>query len=522
MSWYRAGEIAGSAGNAVITGVNTNWIDNKQAVGAGQALIISVGDATQIYEIEQVESATQIRLTSPLKQDYSGEYAILTFYVDSVPDFARRLSTLIGYFTTQLTGLQDLVTSDSDVTFIKPDGTSVIIPSIHALTKWVDEYKKWFDTAREGIDNAATNASEAKAGRDEAEQAKLDAITAATGAEEYAQQAEDYAEQAGTRAQSAASSENNAATSATAAAESQNAAAESEKLAVSSANSATLAAQNAQESKEAAQQAAQNAQNYCNKAEEIANNLIDELQTKAPLDSPALTGTPTAPTPELSATGGEVATAEFVKQAVSALVSSSPETLDTLKELADALGNDPNFATTMTNALADKQPLNPVLTSLSGLATAGDQLPYFSDPNVMALTGLSAIGRVLIGQNSKNEVLEYLEVEKYATDALCSTAGNAWGSPDVGGLIFAAYCGESDDDNNRKLIRGKIVAGSRLGMLSISAKCSVSGAHASSPQFMVASPNSYPQAGTFAALSGSTLTTLGKTEASIGLFIRIA
>ncbi|MGT3194364.1 prophage tail fiber N-terminal domain-containing protein, partial [Yersinia enterocolitica] len=193
-------------------------------------------------------------------------------------------------------------------------------------------------------------------------------------------------------------------TSATAAAESQSTAAESEKLAASSAHSATQSAQNAQESKEAATQAAQNAQNYCNKAEEIANNLTDEVQTKAPLNSPALTGTPTAPTPDISATGGEVATAEFVKQAVSALVDSSPEALDTLNELAEALGNDPNFATTMTNALAGKQPLSAILTSLSGLATAENKLPYFSNKNMMALANLSAVGRVMIGQNSKNEV----------------------------------------------------------------------------------------------------------------------
>ncbi|MBW5879400.1 prophage tail fiber N-terminal domain-containing protein, partial [Yersinia enterocolitica] len=250
-------------------------------------------------------------------------------------------------------------------------------------------------------------------------------------------------------------------TSATAAAESQSTAAESEKRAASSAHSATQSAQNAQESKEAAQQAAQNAQNCRNEVEEVANNLANEVQTKAPLDSPALTGTPTAPTPDISATGGEVATAEFVKQAVSALVDSSPEALNTLNELADALGNDPNFATTMTNALAGKQPLSAILTSLSGLATAGNKLPYFSNKNMMALTNLSAVGRVMIGQNSKNEVLEYLGLKKYVADALRATTGNAWGSPNVGGLIFAAYCGESDDDNNRTLIRGKVIPGSR-------------------------------------------------------------
>lgn len=211
MSWYRDGEITGSAGNPVITGVNTNWLDNKQAIGAGQALIISVGDATQVYEIAQVESATQIRLTSPLKQDYFGEYAILTFYIDSVPDFARKLSSIIGYFQGQLTGLQELVTSDNAVDFIKPDGTSIKIPSINSLTKWVTEYQAWFDNAREEIDGAATNAAEAKAARDAAVQAKLDAIAAAAGVEEYAQESKKYANQAAASAQSASASETSAA-----------------------------------------------------------------------------------------------------------------------------------------------------------------------------------------------------------------------------------------------------------------------------------------------------------------------
>ncbi|MEB0968399.1 hypothetical protein VC899_25015, partial [Citrobacter braakii] len=86
----------------------------------------------------------------------------------------------------------------------------------------------------------------------------------------------------------------------------------------------------------------------------------------------------------------------------------------TLNELAAALGNDPEFATTITNALAGKQPLNDTLTSLSGLVTADNKLPYFSDKNVMALANLTAVGRGLIGQNSKNEVLDYLGVKSAA------------------------------------------------------------------------------------------------------------
>lgn len=90
----------------------------------------------------------------------------------------------------------------------------------------------------------------------------------------------------------------------------------------------------------------------------------------APLASPALTGTPTAPTAPQTVNNTQIATTAFVKSALAALVASSPEALDTLNELAAALGNDPNFATTMTNALAGKQPLDNTLTALSGKSVA--------------------------------------------------------------------------------------------------------------------------------------------------------
>ncbi|ENO7617989.1 tail fiber protein [Klebsiella pneumoniae] len=74
----------------------------------------------------------------------------------------------------------------------------------------------------------------------------------------------------------------------------------------------------------------------------------------APKASPTFTGTPTAPTPANSDNSKRLATTEFVVKALAALAGSAPETLDTLKELADALGNDPNFATTVLNKLAEK------------------------------------------------------------------------------------------------------------------------------------------------------------------------
>ena len=94
------------------------------------------------------------------------------------------------------------------------------------------------------------------------------------------------------------------------------------------------------------------------------------LALKAPLASPAMTGTPTAPTAAQTVNNTQIATTAFVKAAIAALVASSPAALDTLNELAKALGNDPNFATTMTNALAGKQPLDNTLTALSGKSVA--------------------------------------------------------------------------------------------------------------------------------------------------------
>jgi hypothetical protein len=93
----------------------------------------------------------------------------------------------------------------------------------------------------------------------------------------------------------------------------------------------------------------------------------------APLASPAFTGTPTAPTAAPGTSTTQIANTEFVALAVADLVASSPAALDTLNELATALANDPNFATTMTNALAGKVPTSRNVNT-SGLASGGGSL----------------------------------------------------------------------------------------------------------------------------------------------------
>ncbi|WP_208486605.1 phage tail protein [Escherichia coli] len=103
----------------------------------------------------------------------------------------------------------------------------------------------------------------------------------------------------------------------------------------------------------------------------FSTTINNALALKAPLSSPALTGTPTAPTAAQSVNNTQIATTAFVKSAIAGMVGSAPAALDTLNELAVALGNDPNFATTMLNALAGKQPLDNTLTNLSGKDVAG-------------------------------------------------------------------------------------------------------------------------------------------------------
>jgi hypothetical protein len=77
----------------------------------------------------------------------------------------------------------------------------------------------------------------------------------------------------------------------------------------------------------------------------------------APTDSPTFTGSPAAPTATVGANNTQIANTAFVQAAIAALVDASPATLNTLKELATALGDDPNFATTMATALGLKAPL---------------------------------------------------------------------------------------------------------------------------------------------------------------------
>lgn len=136
--------------------------------------------------------------------------------------------------------------------------------------------------------------------------------------------------------------------------------------------------------------------------------LNDDLQLKANRHNPTFTGTVKAPTPASDSNDTSVSTTAWVRQAIAELVDSSPETLDTLSEIAAALGNDPNFATTMTNQLAGKQPLSPLLTAIAAVTTAANKLPYFTGSNQVGLADFTSTARDLLAKGSTADIINFL------------------------------------------------------------------------------------------------------------------
>ncbi len=254
---------------------------------------------------------------------------------------------------------------------------------------------------------AQTSAARAGASETAAKTSETQAASSAGDAGASATAAAASEKAAAASAAEAKTSETNAATSASTAAASATAASSSASEASTHAAASDTSASLAAQSSTAAGAAATRAEDAAKRAEDIADvisledasltkkgivklssatdsdsealaatpkavkTVMGEVQTKAPLDSPAFTGTPTTPTPPDDAKGLQTANAEFVRKLIAALVGSVPESLDTLQELADALGNDPNFATTVLNKLAGKQPLDETLTALSGKSVDG-------------------------------------------------------------------------------------------------------------------------------------------------------
>ena len=83
----------------------------------------------------------------------------------------------------------------------------------------------------------------------------------------------------------------------------------------------------------------------------------DSVTTAKIADSVALGGSPTTTTQSATDNSTKVATTAYADAAVAALADSAPSTLNTLNELAAALGDDANYATTTATAIGTKMPL---------------------------------------------------------------------------------------------------------------------------------------------------------------------
>ncbi len=116
------------------------------------------------------------------------------------------------------------------------------------------------------------------------------------------------------------------------------------------------------------------ADNTSDAAKPVSTAQQAALDLKAPLASPALTGTPTAPTAANATNSTQLATTAFVKAVIGDLINGAGTSLDTLNELAAALGNDANFATTVTTSLGTKLVKTANLSDLSDAAAARTNL----------------------------------------------------------------------------------------------------------------------------------------------------
>ncbi|RXG87647.1 hypothetical protein [Bradyrhizobium vignae] len=113
----------------------------------------------------------------------------------------------------------------------------------------------------------------------------------------------------------------------------------------------------------------------------------------APSFSPAFTGVPTAPTPAAGVNTTQIATMEALQTAIANLVASAPGTLDTLNEIATALGDDPNFSATITASLGNRLRID----AAQGL-TSGQQAQGRSN------LGLGTVATLNVGTGANNIV----------------------------------------------------------------------------------------------------------------------
>nr|WP_249649697.1 phage tail protein [Pectobacterium carotovorum] len=175
----------------------------------------------------------------------------------------------------------------------------------------------------------------------------------------------------------------------------------------------------------------------------------------APKNSPVLTGTPTAPTTAQTANNTQIATTAFVKSALAALVNGSPAALDTLQELANALGNDPHFSTTVVNAIADVK--TDVANKLNAHASILDAHPQYAPKASPAFTGTPTAPTAASSSNDtqlattafvKAAVAALVNGSPAALDTLQELANALGNDPNFSTTVLNTLAGKLAKDQN--------------------------------------------------------------------------
>ncbi|WP_350238882.1 tail fiber protein [Pectobacterium colocasium] len=192
----------------------------------------------------------------------------------------------------------------------------------------------------------------------------------------------------------------------------------------------------------------------------------------APKASPAFTGTPTAPTTAQTANNTQIATTAFVKTAIAALINGSPAALDTLQELANALGNDPHFSTTILNAIAEVK--TEVTTKLNAHASTLDAHPQYAQKASPTFTGTPTAPTAGAAANDtqiattafvKAAIAALVNGSPAALDTLQELANALGNDPNFSTTVLNALAGKLAKDQNGADIPDKTQFRQNIGLL---------------------------------------------------------
>ena len=364
-----------SAANAKKSELNAETSKNSAATDAASALLSKQESAASASSALQSKNAAASSATS-----------------------AQQTLTAVQGLKTEVAQLK------TDTQHIKEDGVAEVTALKNAATTAANNAKASETASANNATVADTKAKEASASATTANQAKVAAEAAKDASEASAVESATSAGKSQTAANAAKASETVATQKAASASTSETNAAASAQTAIDKAGESTASATaakasetnaktsetNADTSAGRSESAALRSEAAAERAEEIADaigledaslttkgivrlsndtnstaedlaatpkavkTVMDVVNTKAPSSSPVLTGVPTAPTPAPEVNNNQIATTQFVHQIISALIGDAPDALNTLKELSDALGGDPNFATTITTLINSK------------------------------------------------------------------------------------------------------------------------------------------------------------------------